>query len=137
MHLSSVLPSFILYFRVSTANSTSKFATRSFYIEYRLSVGYARDESEDESKNVPPIPTFKTFEQWEPVKSTKMDTCAKICQHMLIRDDVPLVTFKDGQAFFPTVNPFPPPGGGGVVLVRCRRGPRLAARSDNAMECTR
>lgn len=107
--LSSVLPTFFIFnFRVSTANSTSKFATRSFYIEYRISVGFARDESRGDSS----IPTFTTLEQWEPVKSTKMDTCAKICQHILTRDDVPTVTFKDGKAIFPKINPHPLPGGG-------------------------
>jgi hypothetical protein len=79
-----------------------------------MSVGYARDETEDESKededkNKPCIPVFKTLQQWEPVKSTKMDTCAKICRHMLTRDDVPAVIFKEGQAIFPQI-PTPIPG---------------------------
>lgn len=116
--MSSVLQTFIHNYRVSTANSTSKFATRSFYIEYRLSVGYAREREPEESrehedlKPASSIPTFTTLEQWGPVKSTKMDTCAKICQYMLIRDDVPPVTFENGQAIFPEINPIPPPGGG-------------------------
>lgn len=55
------------------------------------------------------IPTFQSLESWEPVKSTKVDTCARICRHLLTRDDAPSITFEDGRAIFPQIPP-PPPG---------------------------
>lgn len=99
----AVLPSFILDPSVSAANSSSKFTTRSFYIEYRMAVGYATDESNATDESKPRIPVFTTLEQWEPVKSTKMDACAKICQYMLTRDNIPEPIFKDGQVIFPSI----------------------------------
>lgn len=54
-------------------------------------------------------PTFKTLDEWEPVKSTKMDVCAKLCQYYLQRDDVPDVEFKDGRPIFPKIR-LPQPG---------------------------
>lgn len=97
---------------MSTANCTAKYATRNFYLDYRISVGYAKDESEDDKDGIRVLPPkFLSLQDWEPKKSTKMDTCAKICQHMLARDDVPDVIFKEGQAIFPPIPPTPPGGG--------------------------
>lgn len=101
---------------MSIANSTAKYSTRNFYLDYRISVGYAKDESEDQSKDDKDgiralAPTFTSLKEWEPKKSTKMDTCAKICRHMLTRDDVPDVIFEEGQAIFPPIPPNPPDGG--------------------------
>lgn len=81
-----------------------------------MSVGYAADKSKDESKDeskakfIPEFPEFKSLQEWEPLKSTKMDTCARICEHMLTRDDVPPIIFKEGQAIFPLIpdSPHPP-----------------------------
>lgn len=99
---------------MSTANSTAKYATRNFYLDYRISVGYAKDESEESEEDKDGIkalaPTFTSLQEWEPKKSTKMDTCAKICRHMLTRDDVPDVIFEEGQAIFPHIPPTPPGG---------------------------
>lgn len=75
-----------------------------------MSVGYATDESKpQESKSKDPYPEFETLQAWEAAKSTKMDTCAKICLHMLTSDDAPDIIFEDGQATFPHIPP-PPPG---------------------------
>jgi hypothetical protein len=94
-----------------------------------MSVGYASDKKTEEreskgdsepqdpkkpkgskkSKDSKPILSFSSLESWEPVKSTKMDTCARICRHLLTRDDAPSITFEDGRAIFPNIPP-PPPG---------------------------
>jgi hypothetical protein len=76
-----------------------------------MSVGYARDHQENSPKNKAaqsPLPIFKTLEEWEPVKSTKMDTCARICRYMLIRDNLAPVIFREGQAIFPKIPPAQP-----------------------------
>lgn len=81
-----------------------------------MSVGFARDlegketETKTETETEKPIPTFTSLEQWDPMKSTKMDTCAKICRHMLTRDDVPPIIFENGQAIFPQISDSPPGG---------------------------
>ncbi|KAF8808358.1 hypothetical protein BYT27DRAFT_7097080 [Phlegmacium glaucopus] len=90
--------------QVSTANGTSKLTTRSFYIEYRMSVGFARESPDT------PIPSFATLQDWEAVKSTKMDTCAQICRHLLTRDDAPPINFEEGKAIFPPMPPSPQGG---------------------------
>ena len=56
-------------------------------------------------------PVFKTREEWEPVKSTKMDTCAKICKYYLYRDDCAPVSFKDGKVVFPIIKAYCPEKG--------------------------
>ncbi|KAF8871323.1 P-loop containing nucleoside triphosphate hydrolase protein [Infundibulicybe gibba] len=71
---------------------------RDFYLEYRATVCFAKDES------MSSIPVFRSFNEWGPVKSTKMDACARICRHYLSRDDVPDVEFEDGSVIFPTVD---------------------------------
>jgi len=47
------------------------------------------------------LPSFKTLEEWEPLKSTKMDTCARVVAHYLTDDNVEDVTFTDGRPVFP------------------------------------
>ena len=47
------------------------------------------------------IPSFKSLQEWEQKKSTKVDMCALICLHLLSRDDAPPLIFKDGNVFFP------------------------------------
>ena len=49
------------------------------------------------------IPVFSTIAQWDLVKSTKIDTCAQICQHFLARDDALEPVFDDGQVVFPSM----------------------------------
>jgi TATA-binding protein-associated factor len=48
-------------------------------------------------------PSFKTLEEWVPVKSTKMDVCAKLCVHYLTHDKVDDVSFADGQPVMPDI----------------------------------
>ncbi|KAF9470036.1 hypothetical protein BDN70DRAFT_902436, partial [Pholiota conissans] len=84
---------------VGTANMSMKLFTRGFYIEYRLSVIYARTNPNE------PLPYFSSLQDWEKVKSTKLDTAARLCRYLLIRDDLPLPTFSDGTANFPEIPP--------------------------------
>ena len=51
------------------------------------------------------IPHFASLEEWEPVKSTKLDTAARLCQYFLQRDGLPVPTFADGRVYYP---PLPP-----------------------------
>jgi hypothetical protein len=74
----------------------------SFYIEHRMCVGFARLKLED------PIPEFKTLEEWEEKKSTKIDICARMCRHLLSHDDAPKMVFGNGTVVFPPVPPSQP-----------------------------
>jgi len=80
---------------VSTANGAGRLMTKKFYLEYRMATGYAKDNQDE------PIPKFTSMQEWELKKSTKMDVCGQICQHLLSRDDAPEVEFKDGAPVFP------------------------------------
>ncbi|GLB36948.1 putative aortic smooth muscle cell differentiation [Lyophyllum shimeji] len=71
--------------------------TEAFYLEYRRAVAYAMENPNE------PWPSFQTLETWLEAKSTKMDTCARICKHYLARDDVQDVSFADGQPIFPEI----------------------------------
>ncbi|KAF9444080.1 hypothetical protein P691DRAFT_678274 [Macrolepiota fuliginosa MF-IS2] len=86
---------------VLSSSSSTTMQTKKFYLEYRTAVGYAKEDPAD------PWPTFKTREEWDPVKSTKMDVCGRISFHYLTRDDVPDVEFHDGKLVLPEVPPLP------------------------------
>lgn len=60
-------------------------------------MGYAKDDADSL------WPSFRSLEEWEPVKSTKMEVLAKICAHYLSHDDVEDVTFEEGRPVFPPV----------------------------------
>ena len=60
---------------------------------------FARENAEET------IPHFTSLEEWEPVKSTKLDTAARLCQYFLQRDGLPVPTFANGQVIYP---PLPP-----------------------------
>uniref|UniRef100_A0A0W0GC69 Uncharacterized protein n=1 Tax=Moniliophthora roreri TaxID=221103 RepID=A0A0W0GC69_MONRR len=81
---------------VNAANESGKFVTRNFYLNFRMGVVFAKENPDD------PNPKFQTLEEWYKVKSTKMDTTARVCQHYLTRDDMPDVEFVDGEAVFPS-----------------------------------
>ena len=49
------------------------------------------------------------MEDWQRNKSTKVDICARICLHLLSRDDAPSMVFENGGVVFPPV-PVPAPG---------------------------
>lgn len=55
-----------------------------------------------------PIPQFNTLDEWNDMKSTKIDLAAKIVGHLLSRDDAPEVQFVDGEAIFPQMPPTDP-----------------------------
>ncbi|KAF9441652.1 hypothetical protein P691DRAFT_683240 [Macrolepiota fuliginosa MF-IS2] len=80
---------------VLSSTDSTKIQTKKFYLEYRTAVGYAKEDPAD------PWPLFKSLEEWEPVKSTKMDVCARVCKHYLTHDDMEDVTFVDGVPVFP------------------------------------
>lgn len=69
--------------------------SRSFWIEFRMGVNWAR-RCLSES-----IPRFNTMDEWLERKSTKIDTCAQMCLHVLSRDDAPKMIFKNGTVTFP------------------------------------
>ena len=68
-----------------------------------MCVGFAHFNLED------PIPVFKTLDNWEKQKSTKIDTCARMCRHLLARDDGPEMLFENGAVTFHPI-PAPNPG---------------------------
>ncbi|KAF8500014.1 P-loop containing nucleoside triphosphate hydrolase protein [Hysterangium stoloniferum] len=80
---------------VLSANETGKLQTKKFYYEYQSAVSYAQEDTEAR------LPEFQTLGDWEPVKSTKMDVCAKICKHYLSDDNIPDVEFNKGIPIFP------------------------------------
>lgn len=64
-----------------------------------------------------PLPEFKTLDEWEAKKSTKLDALARICAHYLSRDDAPHVSFADGRLVIPAMPPLEP----GKVITKKRR----------------
>lgn len=99
--ISSVLYILTCLYGVSASNDVLTVMSRSFYIEHRMAIGFARL---DLSKAPP---KFNSLEEWERVKSTKMDTCARMVQHILSRDDAPDPIIKDGYICFPNLPPLP------------------------------
>ncbi|KAF5331786.1 hypothetical protein D9758_018091 [Tetrapyrgos nigripes] len=79
----------------STANELAVWHTKSFYLEYRMLIAYAKDNRED------PLPSPKSLKEWNPIRSTKMTVCAMLCRHYLKQDDVGDPQFKNGQPEFP------------------------------------
>lgn len=73
-------------------------ARQKFYLEYRMALGFAKADPDDDSVRIP-----KSLEEWERVKSTKIDVCARICKHLLTRDDAPDISFEDGVPVFPPI----------------------------------
>lgn len=73
--------------------------SRSFYIDHKLATGFARI---DLSEN---IPTFETLEQWRELKSTKVDTVALACVHLLSSDSAPRIYVENDVAIFPPIPP--------------------------------
>lgn len=73
-------------------------------MEYRLNISYAKSDPSS------PNPKFRSLEEWRAMKSTKMDTCAQICRHYLLCDNVPDVNFVDGKAVFESAESCDPLG---------------------------
>lgn len=89
-------------YSVSTSNGVLQIVSRSFYIEHRMAVNYARLNLSEK----PPV--FKTLAEWETKKSTKIDTCARIIKHILSRDDAPELEVVDGKIHIPDLPPLSP-----------------------------
>ncbi|GLB33117.1 putative helicase [Lyophyllum shimeji] len=87
----------------SASNSVIHIACRAFYIEHRKCVGFARYDLTEA------VPVFSTLTEWEEKKSTKFDTCARMCRHILTRDDAPPMIFENGVVVYPDI-PLPKPG---------------------------
>ena len=62
---------------VSASNSILMIVSRSFYIENRMCLGFVCYKLKDA------IPVFKMLDDWEKQNSTKIDTCARMCRHLL------------------------------------------------------
>lgn len=87
---------------LSSCSSVKAFSS-TFYLRSRLGATYPRLSLTDK------IPRFKTMEEWQKAKSTKVDILARMCLHLLSRDDAPAMAFKDGGVVFPPVSA-PAPG---------------------------
>ncbi|KAF5343888.1 hypothetical protein D9756_011620 [Leucocoprinus leucothites] len=74
---------------------------KKFYLEYRLAVGYAKDDPSES------LPVVASLDEWEPIRSTKMDVCARLCRHYLTNDDVEDVHFEEGEPIFPDIPSIP------------------------------
>ncbi|KAJ3564613.1 hypothetical protein NP233_g8186 [Leucocoprinus birnbaumii] len=77
--------------------SDARIHTKKFYLEYRLAVGYAKDDASSL------LPSFKSLKEWNLKKSTKMDVCALVCAHYLADDRVEDVSFQDGDVVLPDI----------------------------------
>ncbi|KAJ3563513.1 hypothetical protein NP233_g8897 [Leucocoprinus birnbaumii] len=93
-----------------TASTSTRILTKKFYLEYRTGVAFAQEDP------AAPYPIFKSLEEWASKMSTKMDTCARACVHYLTHDDVPDITFEDGELVLPKVEVQP-----GQKVTRARR----------------
>ncbi|KAF6745335.1 P-loop containing nucleoside triphosphate hydrolase protein, partial [Ephemerocybe angulata] len=88
---------------VASANGRNRGASR-FYIEHRMGVTFARSKEDLDND----LPKFESLAEWEPVKSTKIDTLVRILHHLLSRDDAPPVLFENGAPVFPDMPPTDP-----------------------------
>lgn len=71
--------------------AVSNYLLKKFYHEYRGAVCYAKADPGA------PDPSFTTRADWDEIKSTKMDVCARICRYYLYHDDLPDIEFEDGE----------------------------------------
>ncbi|KAL0057974.1 hypothetical protein AAF712_015368 [Marasmius tenuissimus] len=84
----------------NAANESGIVATR-FYLDYRLTSCYAKADPDG------PNPKFNSLDEWEPVKSTKMDVAARVAAHYLSHDEIDDVSCERGEAIYPAM-PFVP-----------------------------
>jgi hypothetical protein len=78
-------------------------SSQNIYLEYRLAIAYLKRNRKD------PLPKPTTLEEWEEVKSTKIDALAKLCSGLTFHDNVPLPNFDGGFPEFPPFPDRPPP----------------------------
>ncbi|KDR69536.1 hypothetical protein GALMADRAFT_77269, partial [Galerina marginata CBS 339.88] len=79
---------------VSNSNSIFGIVSHTFYLEYRMGVCCPRTHQKD------PIPKYRTMQEWQSNKSTKLDTCARLVSHLLSHDNAPPIKVKDGKVTF-------------------------------------
>lgn len=79
----------------AAATNTKHTTSSTFYLAHRKGVTFAREDPDG------PLPKFNTLDEWGAAKSTKIDVCARLCRHILERDDALPIEFRDGQAIFP------------------------------------
>lgn len=91
------------YLRSLTSCSTMKAFSSSFYLPSRMGAIYPRLSLKEA------LPSFKSLEEWQAKKSTKVDICARMCLHLLSRDDAAPMIFREGTVIFPET-PQPAPG---------------------------
>ncbi|KAH6886631.1 hypothetical protein BKA70DRAFT_1464552 [Coprinopsis sp. MPI-PUGE-AT-0042] len=72
------------------------FSSSRFYVDHRLNVSYPSRKDPDDA-----YPVFVAMEDWQESGSTKLNNLIAIIQHLLLRDDMPPVTFENGQPQFP------------------------------------
>ncbi|KAF5344632.1 hypothetical protein D9756_011234 [Leucocoprinus leucothites] len=53
------------------------------------------------------VTVVASLDEWEPIRSTKMDVCARLCRHYLTNDDVEDVHFEEGEPIFPDIPSIP------------------------------
>jgi len=70
---------------ISDANEMGQFYTRTFYLEYRVALGWAGGDDQRDH----PERYFKSQDDWLECPGTKIDAAVRICAHLLSRDDAP------------------------------------------------
>ncbi|KAJ8690094.1 hypothetical protein PTI98_012931 [Pleurotus ostreatus] len=80
---------------------------RGFYVPHRLCIAYPRIGKEEEDangKSLPffdPIPHFNSLEEWQPMKSTKIQSAVDLCVHFLASDEAGMPYVLDGVLVLP------------------------------------
>ncbi|KAJ2932839.1 hypothetical protein H1R20_g4266, partial [Candolleomyces eurysporus] len=73
-------------------------ATESFWSNERMSVTFPREDMSA------PIPRFTSYRMWEPKKTTKVDTTARLAAYLLSSDAAPRPTVVDGALVLPEID---------------------------------
>ncbi|TFK16560.1 hypothetical protein FA15DRAFT_607055, partial [Coprinopsis marcescibilis] len=81
---------------ISSANARG-ISSDDFYTSQRMAATFPQPDPSQ------PIPTFTSLEEWEPVKSTKIDVASRIVVHLCTSDDAPMAEFENGAVKFPLI----------------------------------
>ncbi|KAI6111419.1 P-loop containing nucleoside triphosphate hydrolase protein [Pisolithus sp. B1] len=81
--------------KASDAISMGQFTQSAFFLQYRISLGWAGDDDQRDR----PERYFKTQDDWRNLGSAKITAAVLIAHHLLCRDDAPPIVF-DGQGGF-------------------------------------
>lgn len=60
------------------------------------------------SKKQPDPPRYKTLDEFQKTPFSKVETCARICEYILQRDDYLPFDVRDGRVSFPDLPPLAP-----------------------------